>query len=98
MPERGARQARRRGARLARLKRQYADHYPSIPARFWTEAANLAQLVTTREALTEADKALPRCPLPDLYFEFRGGTARASGAEVRTRLGDRQHRRSGSES
>jgi hypothetical protein len=88
MPKKEARRPRKRGARLARLKRQYSDHYPSIPARFWTEAANLAQLVTTREALTEEDRALPRCPLPDLYFEFRGGTARKSGAEARTRLGD----------
>jgi hypothetical protein len=89
MPKNGVRQVPKRGARQARLKREYADHYHMIPARLWTDAANLARIVIKREALTGEDRALPRWPLPDQYFEFRGGGARGSqGAGARTRLGD----------
>jgi hypothetical protein len=36
-----------------------------------------------------ADRLLPRWPLPDVYFELRGGTPRGpEGAGARMRLGD----------
>jgi hypothetical protein len=76
--------------REARLKRERAGHYLSIPARLWTDAARLAQLVAAEQGPTHADRLLPRWPLPDIYFEFRGGTPRTSDSiERRTRRGDR---------
>jgi hypothetical protein len=75
--------------RQARLKREWAGHYRNIPARFWTEAARLAQLVAAEQGPTSADRLLARWPLPDLHFEFRGGTPRLpENAELRTRQGD----------
>ena len=75
--------------RQARLKRERAGHYHNIPARFWTEAARLAQLVAAEQGPTHADRVLPRWPLPDIYFEFRGGTPRPPGkTDLRTRRGE----------
>ena len=89
---RRARRSRARGERAtrqARLKREWADHYQTIPAWFWTDAAHLAQLVATEQGSTDPDRLLPRWPLPDLYFDFRNGTARGpAGSGARTRLGD----------
>ena len=82
--------ARREGAtRQARLKREWADHYRTIPARFWTGAARLARLVAAEQGPTSAERQLPRWPLPDLYFEFRGGTSRRmENIGARTRRDD----------
>jgi hypothetical protein len=71
------------------LKREWAGHYRRIPARFWTDAHRLAQLVAAEQGATSEDRLLPRWPLPDVYFEFRGGTARLpENTEHRTRRGD----------
>jgi hypothetical protein len=82
--------ARWEGAtRQARLKREWADHYRTIPARFWTDAARLARLVAAERGATSAERLLPRWPLPDLYFEFRGGIPRQmESIGAQTRRGD----------
>jgi hypothetical protein len=72
------------------LKRERAGHYLRIPARLWTDAARLARLVAAERGPTHADRLPPRWPLPDIYFEFRGGTPRPpENSELRTRRGDR---------
>jgi hypothetical protein len=69
--------------REARLRREAADRYPFIPARMWTQAARMAELVlkylegrgrqvrARRRALAEAD------------FRFRGGIRHPAGAHTR---------------
>ena len=69
--------------REARLRRAGADHYPSIPARMWTEAARMAELV--RKHLERAGRQVraQRRELPDQDFRFRGGLPHPPGAYTR---------------
>lgn len=61
--------------RLAKLKPECADLYPTLPARMWTSAACLAQLVGTyrRERAQRSGKAEKERTLSETDFEFRGG-------------------------
>jgi hypothetical protein len=60
--------------RLAKLKPECAELYPSLPARMWTSAACLAQLVGTyRERPQRPGKAEKERTLSEADFEFRGG-------------------------
>lgn len=76
--------------RQGRLKRECADRYPSLPARMWTSAARLAELVGfDRQAPQRTGAVKKERPLSEADFEFRGGSPRwAAGLTVHTRTGE----------
>jgi hypothetical protein len=78
-------------ARQAMLRRECADHYPTLPVSMWTSAARLAELVASYR------RAQPQRPgntqrgrtLPEAEFAFRGGSSRWLGGLIaRTRAGE----------
>jgi hypothetical protein len=76
--------------RQAKLKPESAERYPTLPARMWTSATCLAELVATyREALPELGEHENERTLTDSDFEFRGGFCRCSrGMFPHTRMGE----------
>jgi hypothetical protein len=77
--------------RQAKLKPESADRYPTLPARMWTPAACLTELVASYR------RAWPQRPgntkkgrtLPEADFEFQGGLPRRlGGLFARTRTGE----------
>lgn len=77
--------------RQAKLKPASAGRYPTLPARMWTSAAWLAELVVAdrqggqqRPGNAEQDRSLPESD-----FEFRGGSLHWLGASTtHTRIGE----------
>ncbi len=65
---------RRSGAnrrREAQLKREAADHHPTVPARMWTPARRLESLLTAeQEELRTSGRTMSEDD-----FQFRGGIA-----------------------
>jgi hypothetical protein len=59
--------------RQARLRPQYRDLYPGIPAGVWEVAANLAERLQRRRAAAGLRPGTGVRPMNDLHFEFRGG-------------------------
>lgn len=76
--------------RQAKLRPEYADHYPTLPACMWTSAARLAELVACyRRAAQRPEKTKKGRTLPEAEFEFRGGSPRWFGGLIaRTRTGE----------
>jgi hypothetical protein len=76
--------------RQAKLRPECADRYPTLPARMWTSAASLAELVASyRRALHRPERARKGRTLPEADFEFRGGFPRWLGRLfARTRTGE----------
>ena len=64
--------------RQAKLRPECAERYPTLPARMWTSATCLAELVSAYRGARprEADKERT---LSETDFEFRGGVSRCSG-------------------
>jgi len=61
--------------RQAKLRPECADRYPTLPARMWTSAALLAELVASYQgAPRRPEKARKGRALPETDFEFRGGS------------------------
>jgi hypothetical protein len=74
--------------REARLRREAADRYPFLPARMWTPAAHMTELVRKNlEGCGRRVRARRRV-LPEGDFRFRGGLAHPPG--VYMRLTDRE--------
>ena len=76
--------------RQARLKPECADRYPTLPARMWTAAASLTELVASsgRERLERPGK-IEKGRLSEADFDFRGGFPRRLGGWfARTRTGE----------
>jgi hypothetical protein len=77
--------------REAKLKPECAERYPTLPARMWTSATSLAELVAFYQ---EAPPERPRKhnkerTLSDIDFEFRGGLPRGlGGLFTRTRISE----------
>lgn len=70
--------------REARLRPEFADHYPAMQAGMWYLAATVASAVRHDETAPRGELR----PLPDSHFEFRGAVpSRPRGA--RTRSSDR---------
>jgi hypothetical protein len=77
--------------RQAKLRPECAELYPTLPARMWTSAAWLAQLVTPsrRARAQRPGKAEKERTLPEADFEFRGGSAHwLGGSTAHTRTGE----------
>ena len=77
--------------RQARLKRECAERYPTIPARMWTSAACLAQLVGAycRARPQRPGRREKKRTLSEADFEFRGGLPHwLDGSITHTRTGE----------
>jgi hypothetical protein len=78
--------------RQARLRPEWADRYPTLPARMWTSAARLAELVACyRRARPQPPGVIEKGrTLPEAEFEFRGGSFRGSWGRLmaHTRTGE----------
>ena len=70
--------------REARLRPEFAHHYPGMHAGMWYLAATVASAVRHDETTPPGSLR----PLPDSHFEFRGG-APAGPRYERTRSSDR---------
>jgi hypothetical protein len=77
--------------RQAKLRPECADRYPTLPARMWTSATCLAELVASyREARPKRPgKPDKERTLREADFEFRGGCPRwPGGLFVATRINE----------
>jgi hypothetical protein len=61
------------GRREARLRPEYADRYPGVPANEWISAAMLGDRVIARELLSGSPVGWRHRVLAPEHFEFRGG-------------------------
>lgn len=84
--------------RQAQLKPECAERYPTLPARMWTSATCVAELVaSSRGARSEwPGKSDQERILLEPDFEFRGGSPRRLGGWfARTRPGELTYHGSG---
>ena len=59
--------------RQAKLRPECANRYPTLPARIWTSASRLAELVASYgRAPQRPEKTRKGRTLPEADFEFRG--------------------------
>ena len=61
--------------RQAKLRPECAERYPTLPARMWTSATCLADLVASYRGARPVRRGKPNeeRTLSDTDFEFRGG-------------------------
>jgi hypothetical protein len=64
------------GRREARLRPEYSERYPGVPAGVWEPAATLADCVTAGGLLRMSPVTWRDRALEDEHFEFRGGEER----------------------
>ena len=65
-----------------------AGCYPTLPARMWTSARRLVELVASYQR-APAPKTKTERTLPEADFEFQGGSRRLLGGLIlRTRSGE----------
>jgi hypothetical protein len=66
--------------RQAKLRPECAERYPTLPARMWTSATCLAELVASYQGMRPRPKRRgepdEERTLSETDFEFRGGFAR----------------------
>ena len=76
--------------RQAKLRPECANRYPTLPARMWTSAARLDELVASyRRAPQRLENPRKGRTLPDTDFEFQGGFPRRLGGLItHTRPGE----------
>lgn len=77
--------------RQAMLRPECAERYPTLPAALWTSAARLADLVGSyrRARAQPAKRPGKERTLPEIEFEFRGGSRRGwGGVLAHTRSGE----------
>ena len=72
--------------RQAKLRPECAERYPTLPARMWTSATCLAELVSSYRGARPGEPDKERT-LSETDFEFRGGASRSSdGLFAHTRI------------
>jgi hypothetical protein len=64
--------------RQAKLRPECAGRYPTLPARMWTSATGLAELVASYRGARPGEPDQQRT-LSETDFEFRGGASRCPG-------------------
>jgi hypothetical protein len=69
--------------REARLRREAADRCPFIPARMWTQASRMAELVGKHLEGRRRQVRARRRMLAEGDFHFRGGLRHPPGAHTR---------------
>jgi hypothetical protein len=82
--------------RQARLRPEYATHYPGVPAGEWRPIGELLDCVASARLRSgrRSGELLRGRPLDDRHFEFRGGGDRPAGFANRpSRLSDVQQSR-----
>ena len=74
------------GRRQARLRQEFADVYPGVPANEWRPIGELLDCVAAARLKSgrRSGELLRGRPLDDRHFEFRGG-APGSAAQSRRR-------------
>lgn len=71
-------------SREARLRPEFADHYPGVEPGIWEPVDEVMRALTNGPSQgAAACQAAGR--LPDRHFEFRGGIRRGPYARLRTR-------------
>jgi len=75
------------GEREVRVRPQYAELYPDLPADVWVPARRFAELMV-RRAGSARSLGIHRRTLDPRHFEFRGGTAETRPTNARTRRTD----------
>lgn len=73
--------------REARLRPEYAAHYPGIEPGRWTPALRIVEAIDHTLCQGSA-RYSAQLRLPREHFDFRGGTSRGYGAGFRTRAAD----------
>jgi hypothetical protein len=74
------------GVRQAKLRPERAERFPTLPARMWTSATCLAELVASYRGARPRETDHERT-LSEADFEFRGGVSRSSdGLFAHTRM------------
>jgi hypothetical protein len=74
--------------RQAKLRPECAQRYPMLPARMWTSATSLTELVASYRRNGAGKTEYGRI-LPETDFEFRGGSPRRLGGWfAHTRTGE----------
>jgi hypothetical protein len=58
--------------RQAALRPSAAELYPYLPARMWTAAAHVAELVATNRGISAKVRDRANRVLSEAHFEFRG--------------------------
>ena len=72
--------------RQAKLRPECAGRFPMLPARMWTSASCLAELVASYRGAQPGEPDKERT-LAETDFEFRGGASRSSdGLFAHTRM------------
>ena len=74
--------------REARLRLDFAPHYPAIPAGQWLPAAEAGALVLYELWARNPTLELPGRLLDPTHFEFRGGWDRGTQTALHTRAND----------
>jgi hypothetical protein len=75
--------------REAALRGAAVQFYPFLPARMWTSAAHLTELVARYRGVGGGTADRANRILPDAHFRFRGGGGRKNGERPDPRLGRR---------
>lgn len=74
--------------REARLRLEFAELYPSVPANQWIPAAEAGAKVLFAILAQDPTRALPARVLNARHFEFRGGWDRGQATPLHTRAND----------
>jgi hypothetical protein len=74
--------------REARLRPEFAEHYPEIEPGVWEPAAELGAKLLLWQVQQQGTAALNTRILDERHFDFRGGWYRGATTELRTRAND----------
>lgn len=74
--------------REARLRPEYANLYPNVPAGIWMPAADMGVALLRAQLAATTPARLGSRLMDEAQFEFRGGRPRAPDTSVRSRLGE----------
>jgi hypothetical protein len=74
--------------RMARLRVEFAEHYPPLKAGEWMPAAEVGARMLFWHLELAGTIPLGDRLLPEEHFEFRGGWTRGGASPLRTRAYD----------
>lgn len=80
--------------REARLRPEYAQLYPGVPAGVWMAAADMGAALLMAHLQLSVVPRLGNRLLDEQHFEFRGGGNRGAQSGERTRSGEESERSS----
>jgi hypothetical protein len=74
--------------REARLRPEFADRYPDVPAGLWMPAADMGAALLLAHLHSASPPRLGSRLMDERHFEFRGGGSRDVIPHPRTRHGE----------